>query len=599
MQRRNEVRAAVSANHRSAKRSATAYGAIVLAGLAMLCTDARAETGSEPNRDGGSEEGRAGEVNKGKATKRDPAVKTSELPVAPPSAAPAVPVPRDTRPPAGPALNPSASPPPSAQPLPPASSSAQPPASPAASPSIQPPAGPVTGNGESKKDNATSDAGQPKGVNPATGSATPPIVGQADRFMLLHRRLLPDEDLIIRVERGSEQQRIYVEKVELFYEQQDEGEDDNDNAKKLATSSPPDRVRKMDLTPYQSLDAASSQLHIALHRRYLAQATEPIKPAPSIWKQNYALWRSQPATLLISYVSVEEGQDPKLAERRTVTLHPAFTNRLRGIFWGVLGLLISLLCTCLIGLGQLRRRQRDNEQAPLSRGEKFWYVLLGASCTSADRFSLSGLQVVIWTHVAAFSLAYVWTMTGEVVELTPQLLMLLSIGGGTAVLARLTKASVPSGFEGLLSSGRLAGPWDLIASADAPSVFKFQMLIFTLVSAAIVAWEVASTYSFPKLPDALVTLMGISNSTYLLGGLAGNSGMNDLKKEIDESVRKLDKLITDWNAGNQPVAEKWKHWSRGLLVQRFIKPGPDDRPLSEEVQTLLQTIQNNLYRLSG
>ena len=591
MQRRNEVRAAISANHRRAKRSATAYGAIVLAGLAMLCADVRAETGSEPNRDGGSEEGRAGDVIKGKAIKRDPAVKTSDPLAAPPSAAPSAPAPRDTRPPASPAVNPSVSPP-----QPPAGPSAQPPASPSAGPSAQPPAGLVTGNGEGKKDSATSDAGQPKGLNPATGSATPPIVGQADRFMLLHRRLLPDEDLFIRVERGSEQQRIYVEKVELFYEQ-DEGEDDD--AKKRATSSRPERVRKLDLTPYQSLDAASSQLHIALHRRYLAQATEPINPAPSIWKQNYALWRSQSATLLIRYVSVAEGQDPKLAERRTVTLHPAFTNRLRGIFWGVLGLLVSMLCTCLIGLGQLRRRQNDGGQAAPSRGEKFWYVLLGASCTSTDRFSLSGLQVMIWTHVAAFSLAYVWTMTGEVVELTPQLLALLGIGGGTAVLARLTKPSVPAGLEGLVKSERLAGPWDLIASADAPSVFKFQMLIFTLVSASIVTWEVASTYSFPKLPNELVTLMGISNSTYLLGGLAGNSSASDLGKELKQAVADLDKLIAHWNAGNQPVAEKWKHWSRGLLVQRFIKPGPDDRPLSEEVQTLLQSIQNNLNRLAG
>ncbi len=461
MQRPHEVMATVPANLRRASRRGIACCAALLVGLALLSADARADTGAEPIRDGGSEAPGVGDASKDKPNKREAPAKVGAPPALPPTPAPNVGGSRDTRPPANPAPIPAANPPPIFAPQP-------------AVPTPQTPAVPAKEDSKSKKDSATSEDGNPKGLNPATGTSTPPIVSQVDRFTLLHRRILPDEDLAIKVERGSEQRRIHIQKVELFYEQVEEGDSD-----KQPTSDTRDRLRSLDLTPYQSLDAASGQLHIALHHRYLAQETAPIKPTPSIWKKNFALWRSQPATLVISYVSVEEGKSPKLEEQRTVTLRPEFTNRLRGIFWGVLGLLVSLLCTCLIGLGQLRRRQRDAEQMAVSRGEKFWYVLLGASCTATDRFSLSGLQVMIWTtHVAAFSLSYVWTMTGEVVELTPQLLMLLGIGGGTAVLARVTRVSVPPGLQGLLHVRRLAGPWDLIASADAPSVFKFQMLIF-------------------------------------------------------------------------------------------------------------------------
>lgn len=582
MQRPDEVMATVPATLRRANQRGIACCVVFLAGLALLLADARADTGSEPNRDGGSETPRVGDAGKDKPSKREAPPKLGESPALPPAPAPNVGGTRDTRPPANPAPIPAVNPPP-------VPSAPQP-----AVPTPQAPVAPAKEDSKSKKDSALSQDGNPKGLNPATGTSTPAIASQADRFTLVHRRMLPDEDLAIKVERGSEKHRIHIQKVELFYEQVEDGDAD-----KQATSEPRDRMRSLDLTPYQSLDADSGQLHIALHHRYLAQETTPIKPTPSIWKKNFALWRSQPATLVISYVSVDEGKNPKVEEQRTVTLRPAFTNRLRGIFWGVLGLLVSLLCTCLIGLGQLRRRQRDAEQTAVSRGETFWYVLLGASCTATDRFSLSGLQVMIWTHVAAFSLSYVWTMTGEVVELTPQLLMLLGIGGGTAVLARVTRVSVPPGLDGLLNGRRLAGPWDLIASADAPSVFKFQMLIFTLVSASIVSWEVASTYTFPVLPDALVTLMGISNSTYLLGSLASNSGSGDLKKEIEDSVRALDAVIEEWNKGNQSVSEKWKRWSRSLLVQRFTKPTAEDQPLSEQVQTLLQTLQNNLNRLVG
>jgi hypothetical protein len=46
-------------------------------------------------------------------------------------------------------------------------------------------------------------------------------------------------------------------------------------------------------------------------------------------------------------------------------------------------------------------------------------------------------------------------------------------------------------------------------------VTRFQMLLFTVITAAFVVMNVATTYVIPEIPTGFVTLMGISNGVYL------------------------------------------------------------------------------------
>ena len=46
-------------------------------------------------------------------------------------------------------------------------------------------------------------------------------------------------------------------------------------------------------------------------------------------------------------------------------------------------------------------------------------------------------------------------------------------------------------------------------------ITRFQMLLFTLVTAVFVFITVATTYGIPEIPLGFVTLMGISNGVYL------------------------------------------------------------------------------------
>jgi hypothetical protein len=55
-------------------------------------------------------------------------------------------------------------------------------------------------------------------------------------------------------------------------------------------------------------------------------------------------------------------------------------------------------------------------------------------------------------------------------------------------------------------------------------VTRFQMLLFTLITAAFVLMNVVTTYAIPEIPTGFLTLMGISNGVYLGAKVAQGSG---------------------------------------------------------------------------
>jgi len=47
------------------------------------------------------------------------------------------------------------------------------------------------------------------------------------------------------------------------------------------------------------------------------------------------------------------------------------------------------------------------------------------------------------------------------------------------------------------------------------NIYKFQMMVFTLVTGIIVMAELIKACNFPEIPNTLIVLMGVSNSLYL------------------------------------------------------------------------------------
>ena len=193
--------------------------------------------------------------------------------------------------------------------------------------------------------------------------------------------------------------------------------------------------------------------------------------------------------------------------------------------------------------------------------------------TPSGYASLSQLQIVLWTLVVAGSAVYVMSLSGDLIQITEGTLVLLGIAGAAGVAAKVHTESqnskAQSDAEGAkvqadqakadaaaappvqqASAGQaaqvavakaqiaqvrarnlLSPPvnqiprWsDLIVTESTRAdgtvvreidVARFQMLLFTLITATFVLMSVVTTYVIPEIPSGFQTLMGISNGVYL------------------------------------------------------------------------------------
>jgi hypothetical protein len=55
----------------------------------------------------------------------------------------------------------------------------------------------------------------------------------------------------------------------------------------------------------------------------------------------------------------------------------------------------------------------------------------------------------------------------------------------------------------------------MISIAGRLNIYKFQMLVFTIITGGIVLVELIKASNFPEIPNTLITLMGLSNTLYM------------------------------------------------------------------------------------
>lgn len=445
--------------------------------------------------------------------------------------------------------------------------------------------------------------------NAKSGTTTPQLPelfvvrGEQDVFSTSHRYMRTDEDLLIHITQKTTK-GIRIHRVGLAF---------SDGKVNQGLSL-------LDLTPFRSLDANQTMLRVNLQQAHHIQRLQNLQT--ELWKWDYALVWNQPADIQIQY-SLD---GDKQTELREVVISTAIVNRARGLFWGIVGLALSIGITYLIGRAVRESHASEN---PASQSSP-WVDLLAVTLSPGNRYSLSALQVLIWTHLTAFCISYVWTMTGLVVQLTPQMLALLGIGGFTAVFSRFFVSGgthIPLSYIRLIQEKRTPQLRDLLTSRDDnASIFKFQMLVFTVLSASVVTWEVLRTYSFPDLPQELVTLMGISNTTYLLGSIAGTSAEKSLWKDISKSMTDIKACIDahntalkaplepgsssgDVNPVTPPIAIPWSvNWvvTEYIRIKRLQQEQKDVRSqpepnvptvLGEDLIQLLEQFQSQLERM--
>ena len=126
-----------------------------------------------------------------------------------------------------------------------------------------------------------------------------------------------------------------------------------------------------------------------------------------------------------------------------------------------------------------------------------------------------------------------------------QILILLGLTGGTALASRINAVSkdpaVPKEIikevrDVIQQAGRIPRLRDMISIGGRTNVYKFQMVVFTLITGIIVFAELIKSFNFPEIPNTLIVLIGVSNTLYL-----GNEVSVDPLKEVRQKVEEYEK----------------------------------------------------------
>ena len=214
-----------------------------------------------------------------------------------------------------------------------------------------------------------------------------------------------------------------------------------------------------------------------------------------------------------------------------------------GFVWGIAVVLLSFLVVRAVKPFPLKRRDEFEEDRSVDNWEntrrlrRFFLYPLNFAVTPIGTYSISLAQVLLWTYVTIFGIVYVHWLTGCFIDITEQILMLLGIGGGTALAAKVNAVSrvreIPDKYLNLIRRERIPRLKDLLTIEGQPSIYKFQMLAFTLLTAYIVVVEIVKNYAFPEIPNSLVLLMGISGGVYLGNELSQKNIWDEMRARVD------------------------------------------------------------------
>jgi hypothetical protein len=246
---------------------------------------------------------------------------------------------------------------------------------------------------------------------------------------------------------------------------------------------------------------------------------------------------------------------PYLDDKNNLVPNPSYIRvKIPDPFWAAVWGIAAMFMASLIGAWLIRKYWRWKKM----KVYPIWKFPFCLAYTPAGRYSLSLMQIVIWTYVTIFGLVYVWMMTFTFMEITPQILMLLGIGGGTAVASKLQMVSrlqnIPFQLQVYLKGNREPHISDLITSYDTPNLAKFQMLTFTVITAIIVIVELLHHFKFPNLSDGIVALMGVSSAIYLGSDITKPAKPEDIdfKTIFNDAQAAVDKIAQS----GQPVDPK-------------------------------------------
>jgi len=141
------------------------------------------------------------------------------------------------------------------------------------------------------------------------------------------------------------------------------------------------------------------------------------------------------------------------------------------------------------------------------------------------RASLSLAQILIWTILVFSASFYILEVSGKLLDLTDDVLILLGITGGVSLIANIVSENNNVNVDNIKVKRHQSKWLDLFQSDGKPDLFRVQMALFTVLAVIFVTGQIYAELVFPKFPEGLLALITISNGIYL-----GSKGAKKIKE---------------------------------------------------------------------
>lgn len=134
----------------------------------------------------------------------------------------------------------------------------------------------------------------------------------------------------------------------------------------------------------------------------------------------------------------------------------------------------------------------------------------GSQPLAQRSYSLARLQMAWWFGIVVGSYIFLWVVTGGQPTLSAQALSLLGISGATG----LTSVGLDANKNTVFPPSQ--GFWrDILTDANGITLYRFQMLVMTVVLGLFFVIEVVTQLAMPDFDGNTLTLLGISAGGYV------------------------------------------------------------------------------------
>ena len=206
--------------------------------------------------------------------------------------------------------------------------------------------------------------------------------------------------------------------------------------------------------------------------------------------------------------------------------------------------------------------------------------------------SLSLFQMYLWTWLVLTGMFYVFFMSGNLLNVTEQVLILLGLAGLSTISSRFVGANAAGS-----TPGTGTGFWGMFLVGGKPDLLRLQMFIFTLAIWFYVAARVFYEQAFPVLDANVLLLMGVSNGVYVGAKWAASGNplaeLNKRRLELDTAKDIMDKAKKQYEEAKE--TEKSLSNEKQIATKSTLKIYEISQ---EDFKTKEQAYKEELQRLT-